>query len=141
MRWLRGLIFGVLVFGCRIASPSLSDAVVVEVEARSGWQDTGIEVRVGDEVRVQYLSGTWSPWTGGWYDALGCGGDPKCACNVLMGASHAALLGRVGKSAPFLVGVDYRWVAGESGTLYLGINDTRLEDNSGALRVLVEIKR
>lgn len=140
--WLRRLVFGVLLLlGCRVSSPNLPAAVVVEVQAQGGWQDTGIEIRVGDEVRVTYLSGTWSPWSGGWYDALGSGGDPKCDCNALMGASHAALLGRVGEELPFLVGADYRWVAGERGRLYLGINDTRLDDNSGALRVLVEIKR
>ncbi|GAB4396796.1 MAG: hypothetical protein OHK0052_18500 [Anaerolineales bacterium] len=140
--WTRWLAVGaLLLLGCRMSSPNLPSAVVVEVQAQQGWQDTGIAVRAGDEVRVQYLSGTWSPWAGGWYDALGSGGDPKCDCNALMGASHAALLGRVGESSAFLVGADYQWVAGESGTLYLGINDTRLADNSGALRVLVEIKR
>jgi hypothetical protein len=40
---------------------------------------------------------------------------------------------------PFLVGERYHHSIGESGILYLGINDVDLYDNSGHLQVKVEI--
>ncbi len=70
----------------------------------------------------------------------GPGGDPRCDCNVILGVSHAALIGRIGAGEPFLVGDDYSSVAGEEGQLWLGINDRRLEDNSGQIVVSVQVR-
>ncbi len=111
----------------------------VTVEAGDGWTDTGIAVAAGEQLTITYISGEWSPWPGGQYDAIGSGGDPLCRCNVVMGVSHAALIGRIGNTQPFLVGTEYQHTIGESGTLYLGINDVDINDNSGSLRVLVEV--
>lgn len=113
---------------------------VVIVNAREGWQKTGIVIKAGDVLTITYVSGMWSPWPGGEYDALGSGGDPRCRCNVMEGISHAALIGRIGDQEPFLVGLEYRVVVGEGGELYLGINDIDLNDNAGELRVEVEVE-
>jgi len=118
------------------AAPSGSSTI--RVHADEVWTDTGMDVEVGDLLIIEYVSGDWSPWPGGSYDALGFGGDPLCDCNVILGVSHAALIGRIGDGRPFFVGAEYVRGAGEAGRLYLGINDTRLEDNSGRLRVRVE---
>jgi hypothetical protein len=115
------------------------EAETVIVEAADGWTDTQITVEAGDQLTITYISGKWSPWPGGGYDAIGSGGDPLCRCNVVMGVSHAALIGRIGDTQPFLVGEEYQHTSGESGTLYLGINDVDINDNSGSLRVLVEL--
>ena len=115
------------------------DTKSVTVEAQEGWTDTHIAVEAGDRLTITYISGEWSPWPGGEYDAIGSGGDPHCRCNVVMGVSHAALIGRIGDNQPFLVGQVYQHTIGESGTLYLGINDVDINDNSGSLRVLVEV--
>jgi hypothetical protein len=114
---------------------------VVQVNAAEGWQSTGIHVRPGDRLTISYLDGYWSPWPGEEFDAIGSGGDPRCRCNVMEGVSHAALLGRIGKASPFLVGSEFQQVVGKSGVVLLGINDVDLDDNSGKLRVLVEIER
>jgi hypothetical protein len=114
---------------------------IVQVEAGQGWQNTHITLRPGDRLDITYLSGEWSPWPGGSYDAIGSGGDPRCRCNVMMAVSHAALIGRIGESQPFLVGKRYQHVVGEAGELFLGINDVDLYDNSGYLRVLVVVDR
>ncbi len=55
------------------------------------------------------------------------------------GVSHAALIGRIGDHEPFLVGERYHHSIGESGILYLGINDVDIYDNSGRLQVRIEI--
>ena len=43
---------------------------VVTVEAADGWIDTGIIVGEGDLLTIEYISGEWSPWPGGSYDAV-----------------------------------------------------------------------
>ncbi len=112
---------------------------VIDVEAGEGWKNTRIKIQEGDVLTITYLSGEWSPWPGEDFDAIGSGGDPRCRCNVIDGVSHAALIGRIGDHDPFLVGERYLHIEGESGFLYLGINDVDLYDNSGSLRVRVEI--
>jgi hypothetical protein len=115
------------------------DAEIIDVEAREGWNNTHIEVEEGDLLTNTYVSGKWSPWPGDKYDAIGSGGDPRCRCNVMEGVSHAALIGRIGDHEPFLIGERYHHSIGESGILYLGINDVDIYDNSGHLQVKVEI--
>jgi hypothetical protein len=110
-------------------------AVGFEVFANRDWQDTGVNIKPGMALTILYTSGWWSPWEGGSYDAIGSGGDPKCSCNVVMGVSHAALIGKIGDNAPFLVGNSFKQTMGETGDLFLRINDTHLGDNSGSLMV------
>jgi hypothetical protein len=112
---------------------------VIEVLADVRWNSTGMYISDGDDLTITYLSGKWSPWPGGKYDAIGSGGDPRCWCNVMEGISHAALIGKIGDSEPFFVGDQYYHRVGEAGELYLGINDMDLFDNSGSMRVRVEI--
>jgi hypothetical protein len=112
--------------------------VTVRVDADRAWTDTHVDLASGDRLEIDALGGTWSPWPGGHYDALGFGGDPRCDCNRLMGVSHAALIARVGDGDPFFVGDHWEQLVGEGGTLFLGINDTRLDDNSGSLEVRIE---
>ncbi|MFN3308683.1 MAG: hypothetical protein ACK44E_05675 [Anaerolineales bacterium] len=114
---------------------------LIEVRADQAWHNTGIVLQPGDLLVIRYVSGLWSPWPGGMYDAIGFGGDPKCDCNVLKGVSHAALIGKLNDGLPFFVGDNFRQRVGESGVLYLGINDLRISDNSGALLVQVEVWR
>ena len=113
----------------------------ITVEAAKGWNDTGIIVGAGDLLAIRYVSGEWSPWPGGSYDAIGSGGDPTCRCNVIDAVSHAALIGRIEENQPFLVGMEYRRLVGESGKLYLGINDVDLYDNSGSIEIEVKVIR
>lgn len=125
----------------RAEAPLAKSEVQIKVFADRPWTDTGVSVRLGDRLSIEYESGLWSPWPQGAYDALGFGGDPRCDCNVLAGASHAALIGKIDGGRPFLVGNDFSQPVGQAGRLYLGINDTRLEDNSGSLTVRIRIAR
>ncbi|MCJ7568144.1 MAG: hypothetical protein MUO58_11460 [Anaerolineales bacterium] len=118
---------------------SSMDSGIFHVEAGEGWTNTHIKVEAGDLLTITYLSGRWSPWPGEEFDAIGFGGDPRCRCNVIMGVSHAALIGRIGDQDPFLVGERYQHSVGESGILYLGINDVDVYDNSGHLIVKVVV--
>jgi hypothetical protein len=143
--WLMGLVLLLGTMSCVIeyhTGGSESGAVhhTTTVQATRAWSDTGIFVARGQVLSIRSVSGDWSPWPGGHYDALGSGGDPRCDCNVILGVSHAALIGRIGAGEPFLVGDDYSSVVGEQGQLWLGINDRRLEDNSGQIVVSVQVR-
>ena len=144
------LLAGLVLFGlaCQILPAGKAgkgreetfSAKTVTVRARAGWTDTGVRVRPAARLKIRALSGEWSPWPGGSYDAIGFGGDPRCDCNVIPAVSHAALIARIGDSAPFLVGEALDLRTGESGALYLGINDVDLADNSGSLQVEVQVQ-
>jgi hypothetical protein len=112
-------------------------SVVVRVAADEPWTDTGVDILPGERLEIDYVDGMWSPWPGGAYDAIGSGGDPRCDCNRLMGASHAALIGHLGDGEPFLVADHWEGIVGQGGRLLLGMNDSRLDDNSGWLEVRI----
>ncbi len=144
LRWVVLVLALLPLMGCRLSLPrsvEKEDSLTVMVRADSDWQDTGIQVKPGMRVRIRQISGLWSPWSGATFDAVGSGGDPRCLGNVAEGISHAALIGRVEDSQPFYVGRDFDQRLGERGTLFLRINDTHLEDNAGALEVLIEVER
>ena len=115
------------------------DSEIFSVEASEGWTNTQINIEDGYLLTITYLSGRWSPGLDVEVDSIGYGGDPRSMNNVIMGVSHAALIGRIGDHEPFLVGERYHHSMGESGILYLGINDSDLGNNSGHLQVKVEV--
>jgi hypothetical protein len=135
------ILLGFTILACTISFNlgGASNSFIVDVAAEEGWVDTRITISEGDLLTVTYLSGKWSPWPGGAYDAIGSGGDPRCRCNIMDGVSHAALIGRIGTNDPFLVGAQYHHKVGEKGVLFLGINDVDLYDNSDFLHIRVEV--
>lgn len=138
--WLLTLIM-LVSLSCRLPFGVFrtSSSKVIAVKADQSWTDTKISIDSGDLISIHSLSGEWSPWPGGSYDAIGSGGDPRCRCNVMDGVSHAALIGKIGNNPPFLVGEAFRHTVGESGRLFLGINDVDVYDNSGYLEVEVQV--
>lgn len=121
------------------APPPPQTTLSFTARADLGWQDTGVSVRLGDTLAVRYVSGEWCPWPEGCADGLGVEGDPGCDCNLLLGASHGALIGRVGDARPFLVGNDFLRRMGETGSLFLMINDRNRLDNTG--QIVVQIRQ
>jgi len=113
---------------------------LLSIQANETWTNTHLQVNPGDQLTIIYQSGKWSPGLNETYDALGYGGDPRSANNVIKGVSHAALIGRIGHHQPFFVGEHYHHIVGESGMLYLGINDSDVGNNSGFLQVKVKIE-
>jgi hypothetical protein len=138
---LAWLLFSVL--GARERSSSESQSPrVITVSAQSPWQSTDIYVPKGQVVTIRYLEGTWGVLGGArgakqQTDAEGFEGEYRSVGLPLTSAPVGALVGRIGTAAPFLVGDEIRFRAGESGALRLMINDQSLEDNFGALRVEV----
>jgi len=118
-----------------------SHSEIIDVQADQVWTRTGVEIEAGDHLVISYLSGRWSPGHYEEVDAIGYGGNPRSINNVIMGVSHAALIGRIGDHDPFFVGDHFSHTVGESGTLFLGINDTDLGNNAGSLQIEVEVTK
>lgn len=110
------------------------------VEANQRWLRTGISVRSGDLVSFN-ATGNIMTGVGG---SIGVAGSPIMARGhlPLPSAQGGALIGRVGNSAPFLIGSDPGPIQmTSSGRLELGINDDYLADNSGYFLVAVTPER
>lgn len=101
------------------------------------WTDTGLRLRAGENFRVDATGFVnWGP-----NRSDGPNGEvssPYNANRPLPNRPGAALIGRIGNGAPFFIGSGGTFRAGNSGRLYLGINDDYLGDNSGTFRVMVD---
>ncbi len=126
-------------------SPSAA-AATFSVSSRVGWQQTTINLTVGDTYSVAYESGTWTvdyrnfPYVGpgGYSNSVdqkiyqGCKYDPQ--------VNYAVLLGVIGDSATaFAVNLGGIFTANSTGPLYLRINDDDacLGDNDGSVTMYI----
>jgi hypothetical protein len=110
----------------------------VNVDSRTRWTDTGIDVRGGQEV-IFVATGEvrWGPSRRD--GAAGERNSPYNAGRPMADRNAAALIGKIGENGdPFFIGDDRQpFRMRGAGRLYLGINDDYLQDNSGSLRVLI----
>jgi hypothetical protein len=109
----------------------------VNVQARTQWTDTGVNVRNGQTVYFE-ASGRIR-WGRDRQDGPeGENNSPRNPSRPIPGRPAAALIGRVGDDAPFFIGSDAEGIRVRgSGNLFLGVNDETLDDNSGTFRVTV----
>lgn len=115
----------------------------VEVQANVMWQDTGIQVRYGDTVKFQYISGQWTIWIDAdpLTDGMGQYGREE-TCRLMPEANLGGLVGRVGDGPPFFIGNEIEIYSVQNGTLQLSINDCpQFDNNAGSLTVSVVIDR
>ena len=120
-----------------IATSGTSDQRVVNVSARQRWTPTGLMVNRGERWslqssgQIQLNRDGVSASTDG-----GNGNDPRSPLpNTLVGA----LIGRIGNGQAFGIGSQSSIEMPDSGELFLGVNDSQLNDNNGAFRV--ELRR
>jgi hypothetical protein len=112
---------------------------VVEVRGDRPWTDTGLDVRSGGELVIEAEGEV--QW--GLLSTNGPDGDESSTQHPrsfpLPGHPGGALIGRIGRGRPFYVGSGGEPIRlRESGRLYLGINDDKLDDNSGAYEVRIQ---
>lgn len=129
----------------------------VDVRANLGWQDTGVDVRSGDRLRIQSVSGSWSGTEGRipLHDAAGPTGAHRYVCaaggraastcaEAVPDAIKGSLVGRVGGHL-LKVGNLLETTATANGPLQLRMNDGSnpgdLVDNGGAVAVRVAVQR
>jgi hypothetical protein len=105
------------------------------VAGQQPWTPTGLGVRRGDTVTFD-ASGEVRIAQGG--PAGGPGGSSdQNAANPIPSAPTGALIGRIGNSAPFLIGTQNQVTMPAAGQLFLGVNDSNFGDNGGNFNVKV----
>jgi hypothetical protein len=124
-----------------LATPVTGAAVTVTVAADQEWQDTGIELAIGQRVSMT-ARGEWC-YGGGPTACRGAegvtgGNDPL---RLLPGEPVGMLLARIGGGYPFVVGQGIAFIVHRDGRLRLAGNDSTAfsarSDNSGSLAVAV----
>jgi hypothetical protein len=110
---------------------------IVRVEARSPETDTGIDVQSGRDVYFRAKGKVrWGPDRSDGPE--GEGGRHTNPNRPMPNRPGAALIGRVGADAFFLIGGEKGPLRmPRSGRLYLAVNDDYLQDNSGSFEVTV----
>ncbi len=115
----------------------------VAVQANIMWQDTGIQVRLGNTINIQYISGEWTIWIDAdpLTDGVGQYGRDE-TCRLMLAYNLGGLIGRVGDNPAFFVGNGTEYYSNYNGTLQLSINDCpQFGNNAGSLTVSVVIER
>lgn len=110
----------------------------VDVPGGAAWTRTSVEFREGLE--LWFDSRGEVRWGPGRKDGPGGeSGSPRNPARPIPSRPAGALIGKIGESGdPFFIGNDRGplRVRGR-GTLFLGVNDDYLQDNSGSFRVIV----
>jgi hypothetical protein len=129
-----------------VAYPYLaSRGTLFDVHAQQVWQDTGVQVAVGDRVTIVQVGGTWTnrAVSEGPFDANGNAGVALQGDAALPSALVGTLLGRIGEGSDRVFAAG-RWgviTAPAEGTLYLAMNDNNYEDNGGFITVQIMVER
>jgi hypothetical protein len=113
------------------------------VPADNDWVDTGIDLLVGDTLRIRaegtilYTSSNTCGPNGGertWGDLIRALPVNDVGRGALIG-----LIGQTGVATPFFIGAQAEFTVEKTGRLLLGINDDNYGNNSGSFRVQIEI--
>ena len=108
----------------------------VAVAGSVQWTDTGIDLAVGEHVRVSATGSVALP--GGPAGPSGVSSAELAASSIVRCAGHGGLLARVGPlGEPFAVGASTTFAATNADRLWFGVNDLGPEDNGGAFEVTV----
>ena len=116
----------------------------VDVDSQKGWSNTGLEIREGEVLRMEWFGGMWRGDVGMTNCPKHGPAGPTCdaytapAGYPLPGVVEDSLVGRIGNEV-FSVGEQLRKIARTTGVLYLTINDTGHHDNDGIITMKVSI--
>lgn len=132
--------------------------VTTSVQANQGWQNTGLTVKEGDTISIDYVSGLWTadPNTNGGikYNAAGCPGlKTEQSGYTMLQENMGGLCAFVGEQPKsdatdniFFVGQEFRGPSEKNGQLWLCINDDLkalygpgLKDNSGEVTMSITV--
>jgi hypothetical protein len=117
----------------------------VNVAGTQPWTATGIVLKAGDDVSIT-ATGTVFPAVPDRTMAANPDGVPNRPdarqFNVVAGVDHSGLIGRIGDAgSPFVVGGSDRFKPSTAGALFLGVNDTGVNNNDGTFVAHVTVTR
>lgn len=110
-----------------------------EIDAPAVMTKTKFEVKNGDRITIT-AGGKWKmgPFIGS-CGPTGFAGGKYDDYNLTSIANHGALIGKIGDSIWYNIGVSRTIIADRDGVLILGPNDNEQENNGGSLRVTIKI--
>lgn len=119
------------------------ERTTVEVPSTQVWTDSGIDLEVGDIVKID---GFGTVKHGENTDHYSPEGNPNTpGRNNVPGAeemNHSALIGKIGETGEvFLVGREHQLTVATAGRLHLGVNDTDAINNEGTFVANVTVIR
>jgi hypothetical protein len=132
-----GATAGAVATSGQAAAVAGTNAGTFTVPANQAWTNTGIRVNRGEQISFQ---GTGDIMVAQGASA-GVGGSPITPGGRLPapGTGVGTLIGRVGNSAPFVIGSNTGPIPmPASGVLQLGVNDDHYEDNTGNFSVAIQ---
>jgi hypothetical protein len=109
----------------------------IMVPARQRWTATGLIVKRGERLTVN-SSGEIRFAAAANATASPNGSGERSVDNPLPNATTGTLIGRVGNGQPFAIGSQGSFQAPAAGQLFLGVNDTHLDDNDGSFQVRLQ---
>jgi hypothetical protein len=119
----------------------IDETIVVSGSSHAGsgsMKNTGIDLGKGDKITIR-ASGTVHIRS--WNITVSPDGN-KSYSSHFPGIQAGALMGRIGTNGPlFLIGSNYKGVAGRSGRLYLGIGVRPNYSGTGDFRAKVQVQR
>ena len=116
----------------------------VTVPATVRWTDSGLDLSLDDEVLITAGGLVQDDATNNPDQRFAPDGEPdnegRHTGDPYREVNHAALVAKIGEDGEvFVVGSSQDFVAEEEGRLYLGVNDSLLEDNGGEFQVDIEV--
>ncbi|MEO7192355.1 MAG: hypothetical protein ABI051_14980 [Vicinamibacterales bacterium] len=121
------------------AAAANSSQEVVTVRGNVPWMDTGITVRTGESIRFTTTGRVFFSAANDAAAEADGNGNFRNKDFPVADVPAGALIGKIGANGPaFPIGSAPELLRmGNPGRLYLGVNDTIFDDNSGAFRVTV----
>lgn len=120
-----------------VSSQNIAEGTIY---ASGGWQSTGVTVNAGTKLIIK-ADGSWA--TSGWSGKFGPDGGGLTASSnfykVFSEAALGSLIMRIGLSK-YEIGSYAEITVGEYGEIEFCMNDTKIDDNSGSVKVRVAKK-
>ena len=110
----------------------------IAVASNRQWTDTGINVTAGQTVTISADGRIRIARDAAEFITAG-GADGRVPDATIANAPIGGLVARFGNSAPVFVGQNRTFRVPRSGRLYLGVNDSFWEDNSGQFNATVDV--
>jgi Ca2+-binding EF-hand superfamily protein len=110
----------------------------VAVAADRQWSDTGINVRAGETITIN-ADGRIRLARDSRDFVTAAGAETRVADATMPNAPIGGLVARFGDSAPVFVGQSRTFRAPRAGRLYLGVNDSYFDDNTGQFNARVDV--
>lgn len=124
-------------------TPFADTVIEVTVLAAQARTETGLMVRAGQQLVVEYLSGSWRAGPLPTWPLVGPEGDPQVASKSIFPVPTSpimTLVAGIGQERPLAIsGVHVTFVATADGLLWLGPNDDNFQDNVGSLTVRITL--